>query len=392
MTAPVWLLALLVPALGGIVQRDNPIETEIPKVVYGQDNRREVCEVLNDPVVPRLVPAIAAFINSASLVRNFNGRYNYFLTTGATLATQENLCPGQRFAQQFTKASCSATLIAPDRVITAGHCMDERKCRDRRVVFDFYLGGPNCVMPDITDEDVYRCKRFKLIHTSTIDYAVVFLDRPVVGRTPVPVQSSRAPVHRGQQLILIGFPNGIPAKVDQGGVVLDPRQFQLDFFYATTDTFTGNSGSGVFDTAGTMVGLLVRGARDYDRRGNCNVVHVIGCNGTDKNCNNLETGEAITYAFNAIAGGSVDCHSDRDCTGDERCDRSCSDHSCTGWCYDHSPSAVPETNNTGEQAQSLTLRNVAYLLVMFCLGVLLGVIVVRCFDRSQPQPQPVPAK
>ena len=72
-----------------------------------------------------------------------------------------------------------------------------------------------------------------------MDYAVVHLDRPVVGRLPVPVQDLPAPVILGQRVTLIGFGSGIPAKIDMGGHVIKSNQGSLDFFVASTDSFGG---------------------------------------------------------------------------------------------------------------------------------------------------------
>ena len=47
-----------------------------------------------------------------------------------------------------------------------------------------------------------------------------------------------------------------------------------DYFVANTDTFGGNSGSGVFDLSTLQqVGILVRGETDYVASGSCNIVN-----------------------------------------------------------------------------------------------------------------------
>ena len=64
---------------------------------------------------------------------------------------------------------------------------------------------------------------------------------------------------------------------------------------ATTDTFGGNSGSGVYlaDT-GEVAGILVRGETDYVLDSNLNCYHVNYCSETG--C----SGEDSTYVFRAI--------------------------------------------------------------------------------------------
>ncbi len=64
------------------------------------------------------------------------------------------------------------------------------------------------------------------------------------------------------------------------------------------DFLGGNSGSGVFNDDGTLVGILVRGLTDYVSSGDCNIVNVVPC--TDSSCTSLNQGEEITYPFHAM--------------------------------------------------------------------------------------------
>ncbi len=50
-------------------------------------------------------------------------------------------------------------------------------------------------------------------------------------------QVSMGLVTLGERVTVIGFGSGIPAKVDQGGFVIDPRDSIQDYFVASTDTF-----------------------------------------------------------------------------------------------------------------------------------------------------------
>ncbi|XXU97629.1 hypothetical protein WME85_06135 [Sorangium sp. So ce1153] len=73
----------------------------------------------------------------------------------------------------------------------------------------------------------------------------------------------------------------------------DAREDVLDFFVATTDTFEGNSGSGVYETVDyTVAGILVDGEKDYVKKGSCRVVNTCPKDGCG--------GESITYVYPAI--------------------------------------------------------------------------------------------
>jgi V8-like Glu-specific endopeptidase len=307
----------------------------VDKVVYGQDNREDVCSS-EDEMLKRITrESIVAFIRNALVPNTVNGTYNSFLETSNPLGSARNLCQSERFRLHPTAASCSGTLIAPDRVLTAGHCMSSSSCSGRKIVFNFFYDGADgdhCVMPDITEDDVYSCVRFQRIETSFIDYAVVHLDRPVgPGKVPVQVQSQPTPVSVRDKVSVIGFGSGIPAKIDNGGRVLDPRASTMDFFVATTDTFAGNSGSGAFNEDGLLIGILVRGQTDYITSGQCRRVNTIGC--TDEFCSKVSDAEELTYPHRAITD-VPNCRSDSDCPSTKRCERACAATSdeCTGWC------------------------------------------------------------
>lgn len=58
---------------------------------------------------------------------------------------------------------------------------------------------------------------------------------------------------------MIGFGSGLPAKIDSGGRVADPRANRLDFFVANVDAFRGHSGSATFDSENRLAGILIGG-------------------------------------------------------------------------------------------------------------------------------------
>ncbi len=126
------------------------------------------------------------------------------------------------------------------------------------------------------------------------DFAIVRLDRPVVGHVPAPVTTSDARLEMDQPVWMIGFGSGLPAKLDDGGRVNDPGDETFPRrFGATVDAFGGNSGSGVFDDTGAVVGILVAGQRDYTDTGEgCRIVNVID--------EDAGIGESIVYVHRAI--------------------------------------------------------------------------------------------
>ena len=110
---------------------------------------------------------------------------------------------------------------------------------------------------------------------------MVRLKRKVVGRTPLRVKRD-SKAKSGDEIVVIGHPSGLPTKVAGGASV---RNDAGTYFVANLDTYGGNSGSAVFDSAsGEVAGILVRGETDFRRVGSClqsNVCTDSGCRGED---------------------------------------------------------------------------------------------------------------
>jgi len=299
------------------------------KVIYGVDDRMDICESPSQLFASIAVNAVAAMVDSSTLGSPTNGAYSH-LQSYRPLGPKRGLCSNQKFFNNPTAAMCSGTLIAPDRILTAGHCISDGTCGRRKFVFDYMFSGPGCSMPSITEDDVYSCTKIKRVENDQVDFAVVYLDRPVIGRVPVQVATAATPIGLHEEVAVIGFGSGIPAKIDMGGRVIDPRAGNMDYFVASTDTFAGNSGSGVFNTNGVLVGILVRGQVDYVRVGSCYQVNVVGC--TDELCSKLHDAEEITYAHRALEA-APDCKTHSQCSSGN-CARPCPADSdaCTGWC------------------------------------------------------------
>ena len=177
-----------------------------------------------------------------------------------------SFCEGTRFIDQPNAGMCSGFLIAPDLMVTAGHCVEiENFCDDYRWVFEYQIDKETQTAGvDVNPENIYSCKKVissALVGPLSLDYAVVQLDRRVTGREPLDINNN-VKVTDKQSLLVIGSPSGLPLKVATGANVR--KNTHPSFFSANLDTFQGNSGSAVFNAdTGVVEGILVRGENDY---------------------------------------------------------------------------------------------------------------------------------
>lgn len=153
-----------------------------------------------------------------------------------------------------------------------------------RFVFDFRMVDADHARMRFGADDVYAGKTLigRQMANDGSDWALVRLDRAVVGRRPVKVRSA-GKVKNAQALFVIGHPCGLPQKYAPGANVRDNTP--APFFVANLDTYGGNSGSPVFNAgSGTVEGILVRGENDFVTNGSCYVSLVCpttGCRGED---------------------------------------------------------------------------------------------------------------
>lgn len=237
-----------------------------PLVIYGADNRLEVFEEL-DASRRDLARSVVAIMSVNSL-RASGPTINQI--TGSKYGESNNLCRTEKFYDQLAPAYCSGFLVADNIIATAGHCVQDADfCTDARFVFEFSIDSKGRDPNSVKIDDTYGCK--KVLHEEMdgngADFALVELDRPVVGRTPVRFASAAPKV--GDSVFVIGHPVGLPAKIAGGAKV---RRNSTGFFVANLDTYGGNSGSAVFnETTNEVAGVLVRGETDFIRRGSCNV-------------------------------------------------------------------------------------------------------------------------
>lgn len=235
-----------------------------PDVVYGVDNRAEV--YASSAAHQKLADSTAAMIHKSIMTNPIQNLLNVNpLSWGLEKEFKATACTETKFINQQFHSNCSGSLIAPDLILTAGHCYQKAtSCADFNWVFNYKLNSSGQLPLNLDKKNVYSCKKVLssfLTTNSDLDYAIIQLDRKVEGRSPLKYRLSDK-VENTANFFTIGTPKGLPLKVTTDGKMRD--NYPTNFFITSLDTFSGNSGSPVFNTATNVIeGILVRGDADY---------------------------------------------------------------------------------------------------------------------------------
>lgn len=284
---------LVILMLGVILLRGEASASVVhTNVIYGDDNRLDLFQV-SDPKILELADSTLAQIPLSNITQTTRGTS---ILSGADFGSSYGLCREEPFFEQLTSAQCSAFLVGPDLVATAGHCARADTCSDIGYVFGYSVktqGIPNYEVPA---QDVYHCKEVvKREQTRAQDYALVRLDRRVEGHAPLKLATNS--VVLAEEILVIGHPAGLPTKVAAGAKI---RSKSAQFFTANLDTYGGNSGSAVFDAnSHEVIGVLVRGENDfvYNSGKGCSLSN--HC--TNDNCRG-EDSTNISFIIDAMKG------------------------------------------------------------------------------------------
>ena len=250
------------------------------QVIYGSDDRIDLYQTQSGILRSLADSTVALFHASSVEVKDGTAK----LTTrpyGAGMG----LCKDEPFYDQVSGAFCSGSLVAPDIIMTAGHCVTSQgACADTKFVFGFAVKEAGKMPLEVPANNVYGCKKLlgREQENGGADWALVQVDRKVADHKVLKLNLGGKIVDK-TPLVVIGHPAGLPTKIAGGADVRDASK--NGYFVANLDTYGGNSGSAVFNAKTALVeGILVRGENDYVYRNGCRVSNVCptdGCHGED---------------------------------------------------------------------------------------------------------------
>ncbi|MEN0059684.1 MAG: serine protease [Bdellovibrio sp.] len=253
-------------------RRDSPAMMVDTAVIYDGDSRQDRLPAFISESWYEWGSAVAMLVSTSNLTLQADGTWSVY-----SLPLHKNfpLCSDENFLTQPTLGFCSGTLVAPDVVLTAAHCVQRAEdCSETAFLFGWDLAKSS--QPRITRQEVYKCK--KILHFELtrrdVDYALVQLDRPVEHIRPLPVALEPS-ILRHDSLVSLSYPLGLPLKKDQARVLNNDEGKAS--FSVEVDTFHGSSGSPLLNTRGEIVGILVRGQDDITEDDQYRVQSEGGC-------------------------------------------------------------------------------------------------------------------
>ncbi|OUR96913.1 hypothetical protein A9Q84_11295 [Halobacteriovorax marinus] len=254
-------------------------------VINGKDNRTLVENYPNQKI-RRLAKSVAARVDNETIetLRSEDGK-NIELYLYSHQEYNE-VCEEEKFSKENILSDCTGFLIAPDILMTAGHCIEsEADCKDFSWVFNF-----ESKTEVIKDKEIYKCVKIykhklrNATNTRTQDYAIIKLHKRVQGVEPLKF-SNKKDLSNGTRVLTIGHPSGLPKIVTDNGIATLNRAYT---FTTTLDTYGGNSGSPVFNAKTLLVeGILVQGANDY------NLIESRSCSKSDRSTGFTEVVHSI---------------------------------------------------------------------------------------------------
>ncbi len=246
------------------------------KIIYGDDDRKDIYEV-NNPERRKWAAATCALVFASDLTDNGNGTYN-LATYAYEIINPDNgqsypPCTGERFANQPAVAFCSGFKVDKDIITTAGHCISEFELPSVRFVFGFDMTSATTPVLTFNADQIYMGT--DIIgrgdpYVSDYDYAVVRVDREITVAESLPLRKEGT-IELGTKIGVIGHPSGLPKKSAFGeNTTVYDNSYKI-YFYANLDACGGNSGSPVFNTTtGDVEGILVHGPYDsFEFEANC---------------------------------------------------------------------------------------------------------------------------
>ncbi|MCB9682565.1 MAG: trypsin-like serine protease [Alphaproteobacteria bacterium] len=262
---PLIGLTVAMTACDGAGRNDvAPVADAAASVVYGTDNRLDYYQVSD----PRCSPWPTPPPWSSPAPRSPTCRAAPRASRPGTYGGHNSLCSSEPFYSQPDPGYCTAFMVGPDTVATAGHCVSSSDCSSTKFVFGFRMNSASSARTTVDDNDVYSCSSIVAAPSRAQDYAVVRVDphdrrrhrdgraQQRLGHQRHPARAARPPQRPADQDRRRRHPSATPPP---------PATSR------PTSTATAATAARPWSTPTRcrVEGILVRGNTDFVRSGSC---------------------------------------------------------------------------------------------------------------------------
>ena len=173
----------------------------------------------------------------------------------------------ERLGEAYGSYGYSGYLLDSRHVLTCWHGWEAFSRAAQVAVFDYCVHGADDNPTRLAKRSVYGVKLYpRAIEPANSrkqgcpgDWVILELDRPVDHLGPVKLPVLATP-SLGAAVYTLGYPCGLPLKLADGASILHLSDGE---FRADLDTFTGNSGSPVFDAmTHALLGIVIEAQKD----------------------------------------------------------------------------------------------------------------------------------
>ena len=225
--------------------------------IYGLDDRIEIHDE-QSPEITALKESIGLIFAKDLFVK---GLFNSQIKT-QSLKENARLCAGEKFASNKSVNGCTGFLVGEDLMVSAGHCfMTPDDCTDKLIVFGLGISQQTESGYSVRNRDVYECA--EILDTQfngQSDFSLIRINKKTK-RVALKIRQ-KGMIKSTDEVFMLGHPMGSPLKKSNQVKVSDNDN--QTFFKAPLDSFTGNSGSPVFNARTLLVeGILVNGQEDF---------------------------------------------------------------------------------------------------------------------------------
>ena len=194
----------------------------------------------------------------------------------ANYAAYNSLCPSESFGDQpvvvernneaYGDYGYTGYLIGPDAVLTCWHGWRDFSYEPQVAIFGYAISPSNNNPSELPAEDIVPIRLYPWIRPPKPqansacegDWVVLRLERPARHTLQGTKTRLTAP-QPGRSVYTLGYPCGLPQKMANNATVLSTSH---EGFRADLDTYSGNSGSPVFDAlTHDLLGIIVAGQK-----------------------------------------------------------------------------------------------------------------------------------